>query len=66
MSLGDRNADLRGLDVAATSAGTNPRCAIDPTSAKPLEEARTTARPPMAFLATDRVAEVGDEERAFA
>ena len=66
VSLGDGNADLRGLDVAAASADTNPGCAIRPISAKPLEEEGTTAGPPMTFMATDGVAEVGGEERAFA
>ena len=66
MSLGNRNADLWGLDVATTSANTNPRCAIGPASVEPLEEAGTTVGPAMAFMATDEVAEVGGEERAFA
>ena len=66
MTLGDRNADLRGLDVAVASANTNPGCAIGPASAKPLEEAGTVAGPLMAFMATDTVAEVGGDERAFA
>ena len=66
MSLGDGNTNLRGLDVTTASADTNPGCAIGPTSAEPLEEARTIAGPPTAFMATDGVAEVGGEERAFA
>ena len=66
MSLGYGNADLRGLDVATAFVDTNPGCAIGPTSTKPLEEAGTTAGPPMAFMATDGVVEVGGEERAFA
>ena len=66
MSLSDENTDLRGLDVTTTSADTNPRCAIGPASAEPLEEAGTAVGPSMAFMATDGVAEVGGEERAFA
>ena len=38
VSLGDGNVDLRGLKVAATSANTNPGCAIGPTSTEPLKE----------------------------
>ena len=66
MSLRDGNTNLWGLDVIATSTNTNPGCSIDPTSVEPLEEAGTAARPPTAFMATDGVAEVGGEERAFA
>ena len=65
MSLGDGNADLQGLDVAATSIDTNPGCAICPTSAEPLEEAGTAAGPSTAFMANDGVAKVGGEERVF-
>ena len=65
MGLGDGNANLRGLDVAAASIDTNPRCAIGPAFAEPLEEAGTAAGPPIAFMITNRVAEVGGEERAF-
>ena len=66
MSLGNGNTDLRGLDITAAFADTNLGCAIGPASTEPLEEAGTVAGPPMAFMATDRVAEVGGEERAFA
>ena len=66
MRLGERNTDLWGLDVAAASADTNPGCAIGLTSTKPLEEVGTATGPPTAFMATDRVAEVGGEETAFA
>ena len=66
MSLGNGNADLRGLDMAATSANTNIGCTIGPASVEALEEAGTAAGPPTAFMATDGVAEVGGEERAFA
>jgi hypothetical protein len=59
VGLGNGNANLQGLDVAATSVDTNPGCAINPAFAKPLEEAGTTASPMMAFTATDGVAEVG-------
>ena len=65
MSLSDGNADLRGLDVATASADTNPGCAIVPASAETLEEAGTVARPLTAFNATNGVAKVGGEERAF-
>ena len=53
MSLYDGNANLWGQDVAATSANTNPGCAIGPTSTEPLKEAGNVARPPTAFVATD-------------
>ena len=66
MSLGNGNAYLWGLDVVTASTNTNPGCAIGPASAEPLEEAGTVARPPTAFMATDGVAEVGGEEKAFA
>ena len=66
MSLGDGNANLRGLDVAAASIDTNPGCAIGPASIEPLEEAGTTIGPSTTFMATDGVAEVGGKERAFA
>ena len=65
VSLGDGNADLQGLDVAATSIDTNPGCAICPTSAEPLEEAGTAVGPLTAFMATGGVVEVGGEEKAF-
>ena len=60
------NTNLGGLDVAAASTDTNPGCAISPAFAEPLEEAGTAANPPTTFMATDGVAEVGGEERAFA
>ena len=66
MSLGDGNTNLRGLDVTTASADTNPGCAIGPTSTKPLEEAGTTAGPPMTFMAIDEVVEVGSGAWAFA
>ena len=66
VSLGNGNTDLWGLDVAATFADTNLRCAICPAFTEPLEEAGTIAGPPMVFMATDGVAEVGGEERDFA
>ena len=70
-SLGDGvqdrngNADLPGLDVAATTADTNSACSIDPASTEPLEEARTKAGPSTAFMAINGVAEVGGEARDF-
>jgi hypothetical protein len=63
VSLSDGNTDLQGLDITTTSADTNLGA---PASAEPLEKAGTTARPSMAFMATDGVAEVCGEERAFA
>ena len=66
VSLGDRNADILGLDIVATSTDTNLGCSMSSASAEPLEEAGTTAGPPTAFMATDGVAKVGGEERAFA
>ena len=66
MSLGDGNADLWGLDVVTAFADTNPGCTIGSASAKPLEEAGTIARASTTFMATDGLAEVGGEERAFA
>ena len=66
VSLSDGNANLQGLDVAAASTDTNPRCAIGPTSVEQLEEAGTVAGPPTPFMATDGVVEVGGEESAFA
>ena len=65
MSLDDGNTDLRGLDVAAASIDTNPRCAIGPAFAEPLEEAGTAVGPLTAFMATGGVVEVGGEEKAF-
>jgi hypothetical protein len=62
MSLSDGNANLQGLDIATD---TNPGCAIGPTSVEPLEETGTIAGRPTTFMAIDRVAMVGAEERAF-
>jgi hypothetical protein len=65
MSLNTGNADLLGLDIAATTVDTNSRCAISPPFAEPLEEVRTGAGKPTSFMATNVVAEVGGEVRAF-
>jgi hypothetical protein len=63
--LSDGNANLRGLNVTAASADTNLGCTIGPASTEPLKEAGIAPGPPTAFMAIDRVAEVGSEERAF-
>jgi hypothetical protein len=61
----DGNTDLLGLDVITTTAATNSGCTIGPTSAEPQKEVGTRAGPPMAFMATNRVAEMGGKARAF-
>ena len=64
MSLGDGNTDLRGLDVAAASADTNPGCAIGLASTEPLKEGglQLGHRRPLWQLG---VVYVGGKERAF-